>query len=293
MSCNALGENTLGDTGGGVMMADERSVQAHYRTVGLLDRIVAGLREAGKDPGAPTVDDLAPADEFHSVGRVATKDLAALAALKPGTRVLDVGSGLGGPARFLAATYGCDVTGIDLMPEFCAVATELSRLTRLTQWTRFRQGNALALPFDAGEFDCVWTIQMQMNLAEKRQLYGEIARVLRAGAQFVFQDICAGNGSPLEFPVPWASEADQSHLIPPEDLRMLLGTLGLKEHTFRDVSATVLAWQDANRPPTGTPPPLGMHLVLGERHAEKRGNSSRALRDGRIVYVQGVFLKPA
>ncbi len=100
------------------MMADERSVQAHYRTVGLLDRIVAGLREAGKDPGAPTVDDLAPADEFHSVGRVATKDLAALAALKPGTRVLDVGSGLGGPARFLAATYGCDVTGIDLVPEF-------------------------------------------------------------------------------------------------------------------------------------------------------------------------------
>ena len=75
-------------------MADERSVQAHYRAVGLLDRIVAGLREAGKDPDAPTVDDLAPADEFHSAGRAATKDLAALAALKPGTRVLDVGSGL-------------------------------------------------------------------------------------------------------------------------------------------------------------------------------------------------------
>jgi len=275
------------------MMADERSVQAHYRTVGLLDRIVAGLREAGKDPGAPTVDDLAPADEFHSVGRVATKDLAALAALKPGTRVLDVGSGLGGPARFLAATYGCDVTGIDLMPEFCTVATELSRLTRLTERTRFQQGNALALPFDEGAFDCVWTIQTQMNIAEKRQLYGEIARVLRAGGQFVFQDICAGNGRPLEFPVPWASEAGQSHLIPPEDLRMLLGKLGLKELIFRDVSATVLAWQDANRPSAGTPPPLGMHLVLGERHAEKRGNSSRALRDGRIVYVQGVFLKPA
>ena len=112
------------------MTADERSVQAHYRTAGLLDRILAGLREAGKDPGAPTVDDLAPADEFHSLGRVATKDLAELAALKPGTRVLDVGSGLGGPARFLAATYGCDVTGVDLMPEFCAVASELSRRTR-------------------------------------------------------------------------------------------------------------------------------------------------------------------
>jgi SAM-dependent methyltransferase len=274
------------------MVADERSVQAHYRAMGLLDRIVAGLREAGKDPGAPTVDDLAPADEFHSAGRHATKDLAALATLKPGTRVLDVGSGLGGPARFLAATYGCSVTGIDLISEFCAVANELSRLTRLTERTQFRQGNALALPFDDGAFDCVWTIQTQMNIAEKRQFYGEIARVLRPGGQFVFQDICEGNGQPLDFPVPWASEAGQSHLIPPEDLRVLLGTLGLTEHTFRDVSASIVAWLDANRPPAGTPPPLGMHLVLGERHAEKRANSGRALRDGRVRYIQGVFLKP-
>lgn len=275
------------------MTADERSVQAHYRTEGLLDRILAGLRAAGMDPEAPTVDDLAPADEFHSLGRVATKDLAELAAFKPGTRVLDVGSGLGGPARFLAVTYGCDVTGVDLMPEFCAVASELSRRTGLAERTRFRQGNAMALSFDDGAFDCVWTIQAQMNIPDKHRLYSEIARVLRVGGQLVFQDICAGDGRPLDFPVPWATEASQSHLITPQDLRALLGAIGLQEHTFRDVSAPILAWQDANRPPAGSPPPLGMHLVLGDRHAEKRANSGRALRDGRIAYVQGVFLKPA
>lgn len=275
------------------MTADERSVQAHYRTAGLLDRILAGLRAAGKDPEAPTVDDLAPADEFHSLGRVATKDLAELAAFKPGTRVLDLGSGLGGPARFLAVTYGCDVTGVDLMPEFCAVASELSRRTGLAERTRFRQGNAMALSFDDGAFDCVWTIQAQMNIPDKHRLYSEIARVLRVGGQLVFQDICAGDGRPLDFPVPWATEESQSHLITPQDLRALLGAIGLQEHTFRDVSAPILAWQDANRPPAGAPPPLGMHLVLGERHAEKRANSGRALRDGRIAYVQGVFLKPA
>lgn len=274
------------------MTADERAVQEHYRTAGLLERILAGLREAGKDPAAPTVDDLAPADEFHSLGRVATKDLAELAAFKPGSRVLDVGSGLGGPARFLALTYGCDVTGVDLMPEFSAVATELSRRTGLQDRTRFREGNALALPFDDGAFDCVWTIQAQMNIADKRRFYEEIARVLRAGGRFAFQDICRGDGRPLEFPVPWASEAGQSHLITPADLRELLTAVGLQEHVFRDISAPILAWQDATRPPAGAPPPLGMHLVLGERHAEKRANSNRALRDGRIAYVQGVFLKP-
>ncbi len=254
---------------------------------------MSGLRELGKNPDAPSVDDLAPADEFHSLGRVATKDLAELAALKPGTRVLDVGSGLGGPARYLAVGCGCDVTGIDLMAEFCAVANELSRRTGLTQSTRFLEGNALAMPFDDGVFDCAWTIQAQMNIADKHRLYGEIARVLRPGGRLVFQDICAGNGQPLEFPVPWASEASQSHLIAPEDLRAALNAVGLTAQTFRDVSAPILAWQIANPPPAGAIPPLGMHIVLGERHAEKRGNSGRALRDGRIKYVQGVFLKSA
>ena len=273
------------------MTESEHSMQAHYRSEGLLDRILAGLREAGKDPDAPTIEDLAPADEFHSLGRVATKELAGLAALTPGTRVLDVGSGLGGPARFLAVTCDCDVTGVDLMPEFCDVASELSRRTGLAERTRFRQGNALALPFDDGAFDCAWTIQAQMNIADKRRFYGEIARVLRAGGKFVFQDICAGDGRPLDFPVPWASEAGQSHLIAPQALRALLVTVGLREEIFRDVTAPILAWQQANIPPAGAVPPLGMHLVLGERHAEKRANSSRALRDGRIAYVQGVFLK--
>ncbi len=273
------------------MTESEHSMQAHYRSEGLLDRILAGLREAGKDPDAPTIEDLAPADEFHSLGRVATKELAGLAALTPGTRVLDVGSGLGGPARFLAVSCDCDVTGVDLMPEFCDVASELSRRTGLAERTRFRQGDALALPFDDGAFDCAWTIQAQMNIADKRRFYGEIARVLRAGGKFVFQDICAGDGRPLDFPVPWASEAGQSHLIAPQELRALLVTVGLREEIFRDVTAPILAWQQANIPPAGAVPPLGMHLVLGERHAEKRANSSRALRDGRIAYVQGMFLK--
>jgi ubiquinone/menaquinone biosynthesis C-methylase UbiE len=274
-----------------MMTESGNSIQTHYRSTDLLGRILAGLREAGRNPDAPTIEDLAPADEFHSLGRVATKELAALAALEPGTRVLDVGSGLGGPARYLAVACGCDVTGLDLMPEFCDVANELSRRTGLAERTRFRQGNALALPFDEGAFDCAWTIQAQMNIADKGRLYGEIARVLRAGGKFVFQDICAGDGRPLDLPVPWASEAGQSHLIAPEALRSMLGSAGLRERVFRDVTAPILAWQQANIPPAGATPPLGMHLVLGERHAEKRANSSRALRDGRIAYVQGVFTR--
>jgi len=100
------------------MAFDKESIEKHYGSEGLLERILAGLQAAGKNPDAPSPEDLAPADEFHSLGRVATRDLAEFAALKPGTRVLDVGSGLGGPARLLASEYGCDVTGVDLMSDF-------------------------------------------------------------------------------------------------------------------------------------------------------------------------------
>src|SRR6185503_18468830 len=128
-------------------------IQSHYSQGGLLERILAGLKSLGKDVAALTHEDLAPADEFHSNGRAATRALAELARIPAGSRVLDVGSGLGGPARFLAATCGCDVTGIDLTPEFCAVANELTRLTNLDDRTRFQVGNALELPFRDASFD--------------------------------------------------------------------------------------------------------------------------------------------
>ncbi len=278
------------------MHASEADIQRHYSQGGLLERILAALQAAGKDIEALAVEELAPVDEFHTRGRTATRELAELAGIAPGTRVLDVGSGLGGPARFLASTCGCDVTGIDLHPEFCTVATELSRRSGMAGRTRFQQGSALHLPFKDGAFDAAWTMQMQMNIADKPRLYGEIARVLRPGGRFVFQDICAGNGEPLHYPVPWASRAEQSFLIAPDALRRLLGEVGLREVHWRDISAENIAWRKKQvakmAQGKGAAAPLGMHLVLGERAADKSANSARDADEGRIRTVQGVFEKP-
>ncbi len=263
-------------------------IEEHYSNGGLLARVLDALRAEHGDLAALTLDDLAPLDEFHTRGRAATRELAELGALEAGTQLLDVGSGLGGPARFLAAERGCDVTGVDLVSEFCQVATELTRLTRLEDRVRFQQANALALPFPDASFDAVWTLQAQMNIADKRCFYREIARVLRPGGRFAFQDICAGSGEPLDFPVPWATEPGQSHLIPPASLRALLAELGFEERVFRDVSDATRAWRAAHPSPT-TPPPLGTHLIMGPRAREKGKNSAGNLAKGRIAFVQGVF----
>jgi SAM-dependent methyltransferase len=132
-------------------------IERHYARGGLLDRILAVLEKAGKDLERLTIDDLSPIDELHSRRRRATVELAELLAPKPGDSVVDVGSGLGGPARYLASFYGCRVTGVDLTPEFVAVATELARLTGLSDRVGFRQGSALQLPFANDTFDLAWS----------------------------------------------------------------------------------------------------------------------------------------
>jgi SAM-dependent methyltransferase len=274
---------------------DTRSLQQHYSQDGLLERILGALQACGKDPAALTQDALAPVDEFHTRGRHATRELAELAGFRADESVLDVGSGLGGPARFLAANYGCQVTGVDLMAEFCAVANELSQRCGLAGRTRFQPGNALGLPFPDASFDAAWTIQVQMNISDKERFYGEIARVLRPGGRFVFQDICAGNGAPLDFPVAWASEAAHSHLVPPDAMRKLVAGTGLQERNWRDVTAGTIAWrraQLAKGAGTAAASPLGMHLVMGAQFAQKQANALRATEDGRLAFVQGLFEKP-
>ena len=276
------------------MDAAKEEIQRHYRQGGLLERILAGLKSLGKDLDRLTHEDLAPADEFHSQGRTATRALAELARIPPGSRVLDVGSGLGGPARYLAAAYRCDVTGIDLTPEFCGVANELSRLAGLADRTRFQPGDALELPFAESQFDLVWTIQMQMNVRDKARLYAGIARVLRPGGLFACQEICAGNDEAIDLPAPWASRPEHSHLVRPTTMRELIGGAGLHERAWRDITQEVIAARKAQQSAAqpGTLPPLGMHLVLGEQAVTKMANSARNADAGRIVFVQGVFAKP-
>lgn len=271
-------------------------VERHYGAEGLGERILAALAAAGKDPSSLTVDDLAPVDAFHIRGRAATEELLAWADVRPEHEVLDVGCGLGGTSRFLAARAGCRVVGVDLTEEYRRVAELLSERVGLARRTEFHQGSALALPFDDARFDVVWTEHVQMNVADKAAFYAELARVLRPGGQLAFHDVFAGvDVAGLAFPVPWAGDPAISHLIEVGELEPLLARSGLERLRWEDrteASAAFFRGALARLAAEG-PPPLGLHLLMGDTARTKLSNLLRNLEQGRLRVVQAVLRRGA
>ena len=265
-------------------------VAAHYGRPALLESIRAALLAAGTPADSVRPDDLAPVDQFHTRGREATLDLARLAGLTGGERVLDVGGGLGGPARTLSATLGCRVTVLDLTPEFCQAGEELTRWVGLGDRVSFRVGDALEIPFEAAGFDVVWTQHSSMNIPDKRRLYAEARRVLRPGGRLAIHEIAAGTGGPLDFPVPWASRAELSFLLPEPELRATIRETGFRERQWVDVTDPSLAWVDARlAAASGGPPALGLQVLLGPGAREAFGNLRRGLAEHRLRVVEAVF----
>ncbi len=261
-----------------------QSVSANYTPGDLAEKILAGLRAAGKDPDALTLDDLAPVDQFHLGGTPATDALIQLVGLQREMRVLDVGGGLGGPARMLATAIGCQVTVLDLTEEYCRVGEMLTARTGLSDRVAFQHGNALAMPFADGSFDAVWTQHATMNIEDKARLYAEIHRVLRPGGRHALHEVMAGPVQPIHFPVPWASDATISFLRPPETVRALLKKVGFIEVVWVDVTAQA----PVSAPPAGGPSPFGKNLLVSD-FATRGRNFDRNLEEDRVRVVQGVF----
>src|SRR5260370_13864750 len=222
-------------------------VAQQYGSVGIAERVPAAFR-AAHGPGAPvTVDALAPLDQFHARGPLATQELVALLRPQAGERLLDIGSGIGGPARWIASKFGVHVTGVDLTAEFCDAAEALNQATGLTDRVRIIRGSALAMPVPDAAFDAAYSQNVIMNIADKQAFYREAYRALRPGGRLAVSNVCAGTAGEPYFPVPWASTRETSFLATPDEMRADLVAAGFDIVEFHDTTAPIVDAQRRNR----------------------------------------------
>ncbi len=262
-------------------------VRDHYRATGLTERLKTALAALGPEDQRLTPQQLGTLDQFHTRGLAATAELAKVAGIAAGMSVLDVGSGIGGPARFLAAAYGCKVTGVDLSEPFVDAARYLTERTGLSGQVTFRTGSALELPFEDSGFDVVLLQHVAMNIADRARLYREIRRVLRRGGKFATFDVVLKGGEP-HYPVPWAPTAATSFLLTADATREAIEPAGFRVLAWQDDTEAAKAWIAQLRA-SGPPPSPNLGVVMGPDFAQLAANLGRNLMEGRLGILTAVL----
>ena len=266
----------------------EEAINAQYGQSDLSKKVAAILNDKDLDIGRLSHVILAPIEELHLDGKAATLDLANEVGINEKMKVLDVGCGIGGPARTLASEFGCHITGIDLSKEYCKAAELINNKLGLNKTIEIQQVNALDMPFDNEEFDVVLMQHVLMNIENKQRLLSQINRVLLPKGRLAHYTICAGSGAPIHFPVIWASNPDISFLLSPSELRQLINNHGFKEISWKDYTTIILEGMQMER---SKPEPTSIDLLfsISEDFLPKIRNVIRNLKEGRMVVIQGIF----
>lgn len=260
-------------------MSTEDTVRAHYGGDDLEARVLAALARRGADVDALRLEDLSGIDHLHAGFVPATEHLLHALDLSRDASLLDVGSGVGGPARHAAARVGCRVTGIDLSPDFVHLATELTRRVGLADRVHFDVGSALAMPYADASFSHAMLDHVGMNIAAKDRVFAEVRRVLRPGGLFaVYEQMRTADGE-IRYPLPWAEDETSSFVETRDRYGELLRAAGFviehDEHCGPRVAAT-------GPPAAGSLTPADL---FGPGFVERIGNNLDAAARGVLAPV--------
>jgi len=271
----------------------DNKINEHYSKQNLFDAILQSIEDAGFDKNNLTRDDISSFEEFHIGGRDATRHLADFITLEKGKKILDIGCGIGGPARTLAVEYECDITGIDLTEEYIDTAKKLTKLVGLEDSINFQVENATNLSFESNSFDIVWMQHVNMNIENKEKLFAEAQRVLKPLGHVVFYEILQLNNLPLNCPVLWASSQELSHLITEDTIRQKLDKVGLREVQWEDRTLFAIKWFEklAALKQKEESTKLNLSQVTHKNIPQKVVNVLQALHDQKICVVQASYSK--
>lgn len=274
----------------------QTNVEQHYTIPNLPNVILETLKKVKNNPEKYTPEDLKTFDEFHLQGLQATLDLAGKISLQPDMSVLDLGSGLGGPARTLASKYNCMVSGIELVAEYYKSAQMLSELVNLNKSTKFYHGSALDLPFADRSFDVVWTQHMTMNIQDKKKLFSEAYRVLKPNGKLAIYEIIAGEafGGNFFYPVPWAGSPAINFLSKTNEFIATITSSGFKQISVQNVTEKCANWiaNVKKAAASNDPNPLGLNLIAGSDFGLKVGNILENIQVKNLEVVEAIFEKP-
>ncbi|MGA7451492.1 MAG: methyltransferase domain-containing protein [Rhodoplanes sp.] len=275
-------------------MESKDTIADHWGKGDVYALIMSALEKAGKSPDALTVEDLAPIDHFHARGFSATVDLADRLPIKPDHHILDIGCGIGGPARYIAARFQCRVSGIDITPAFVESGNKLTSLLGMENQVTIEQGDGQRLPYSDSVFDGAYTQHVTMNVADRAQFFGEAHRVLKPGAFFALTEHGLGPTGNPHYPVPWSMDGSGSYLASPSETRALLEAAGFEDVLVEGTGRKYLAAYKLviELAAQGALPPLGIHILLGESAPQKTRNAARNIEEGRTHPVQVLCRKP-
>jgi len=270
------------------------AVADHYSPGHLLASIEQGILDSGKTTAQVTLGDLAVVDEFHVGGRAATKALLDPLNLSADSKVLDIGCGLGGSARFMADEYGCHCTGMDLTAEFIEAGSAMCEWVGLDQQVKLLQGNALDTGLNSESFDAVSLLHVGMNIADKKTLFAEAYRLLRPGGSIAIYDVVRLQDSAFAYPVPWATSSSTCAAAKPQAYLEALDAAGfllVSQRERMDVAEAFFTKLQNNAAAGKGPPPLGLHLVMGKTTPDKVANLVKNVSNGLAVPVEMIARK--
>jgi SAM-dependent methyltransferase len=278
-------------------MSYHQSIEQHYQHGNLLSAIESALIQSGKNLNSVTIADLAPVDEFHIGGRIATEHLLSQTNFSQKKHLLDIGCGLGGAARFISNKYQSQVTGIDLTTEYIETGKALCAWLGLTNKVHLQQGSALELPFKDSSFDGAYMLHVGMNIEDKKQLFKEVYRILQPGSQLAIYDIMQQEqygADKFSYPVPWASQETTSFLATAEYYKQTLTDAGFEnvsENNRRDFALNFFQQLKEKVAKNGGLPPLGLHTLMQASTAEKIANMVQNISKGYISPVEIIVKK--
>ena len=270
------------------------AIADHWGKGDVYGLIVSALGKMSKPLEGLTIEDLAPVDHFHARCLPATVELADRLPIAAGQHILDIGCGLGGPARYLAKRFQCKVSGLDITPPFVEAANKLTALLRMESQVRIERGDGQRLPYPDARFDGAYTQHVTMNVADRAGFFAQAYRVLKPGAFFALTEHGLGPKGNPHYPVPWSADGTGAYLVAPEETRALLEGTGFVDIVIDETGAKYVAGyrMAIERAEKGALPPLGTHLLMGETALPKTRNAARNIEEGRTRPIQLLCRKP-